>query len=241
MSDSKTVDTWAERCVEWFDDSGSEGGDKKSFNKFLAEHPDCPIGKTTLAKHFKRIRERRDKPRRGRPTSLSHEEEKTVIQRIRELEGSMTHVTNFMIQRELAHVAATSSLSAVGTSDEVSSLMKIVSVTNSSYLKRFKHRHSLKNHSKSRPVEFVRAVKTQPEISLEFFRLVCHLHAVIQIHSEIASGVRVEGWVLQDRQAVREGLGHSEPGTDLLEFNEETGQIIVKPLNQPLKFVPSER
>lgn len=65
---------------------------------------------------------------------------------------------------------------------------RVVRMGGEDWLHSFKRRHSIKTYEKKRPIEIERAIKSQPEISLNYWRLLYHVHALCQIHRRIASG-----------------------------------------------------
>ena len=92
-------------------------------------------------------------------------------------------------------------------------------------------------------------VLAQPEIMLEWYRALAHAHAVCQITAAVNASVAVPGWVCtssnrlaeRDQSEIHGQLrGTNNWGADLFELDGE-GEIVVKPLNCRLQFVPSKR
>jgi hypothetical protein len=224
----KTIDNWVDRYF-----------DSKAVNRcatvkqFLEVHPECPV---TVATFYRRIKKNKDGVAwvgSGRNPALTKTEEMTVLSRISDLQNLYNIVTTSMLITELIAVAVKR---RPGEVCDTKAKKRIVSVTDEHYVRRFKDRHQLKTYYKSRPVELVRALKTQPELTLNYYRLLLHHHAIIQIHRALTEFV-VSGWVLQGGQATREdGSGNQPiPGETLLEIRD--GEIFVVPLDAPLEFV----
>jgi hypothetical protein len=128
---------------------------------------------------------------------------------------------------------------------EEEALLRFIRVGGEKWTRAFLKRHSELTVSQTkRPIEMARAAKTQPEIVLQHYRNVAFTVALCQIQRKIASGVRVEGWILPATEGLvtrAEGKGR-DPGSDVLEVREienEEGEskriIFVKPLNEPLE------
>jgi hypothetical protein len=71
---------------------------------------------------------------------------------------------------------------------------------------------------KKKPMEIQRAMKAQPEITTDYFRLLLHTHALCHIHRVIASGESINGWTINDGMVCRIDLngvlGDHEPRED---------------------------
>ena len=87
----------------------------------------------------------------------------------------------------------------------------------------FRKRHpEFKTHSTGRPVEVERAMKTQPEITVQYLRLLLHAFALRQIHEHVAKQTepgRACAW------EIREGLVERKDGSG---NNAEDGVVSVK-------------
>jgi len=71
---------------------------------------------------------------------------------------------------------------------------------------------------KKRPIEIERARKSQPEVTLNYFRLILHVQALCQIHRRIASGMRVENWIMEDGLVTRTDDRGNDPLQERLEY-----------------------
>jgi predicted kinase len=102
----------------------------------------------------------------------------------------------------------------------------------------------VKNFDTTRPLEAQRAAKVQPEIAVDFFRYTLYAHALAQISAAVGAGLVVAGWTKHPRGGVACRVaadgGDSEWRDDVLELRAD-GAYWVKPLNQPLEFVPAAR
>jgi hypothetical protein len=181
---------------------------------------------------------------RGRPTTLTPEEEEMVIQGSRDFEAIYGIITRFTLKTEARQVALRRRDEAERLSDEVwecEALLRFVRVGGEKWLKGFLKRHPEITISQTkRPIEMARAAKTQPEIVLQHFRNVAHTQALCQIQRKLANGVRVEGWILSESEGLvtREGGLGRDPGTDVLEVREvKEGvfKLFVKPLGEELQ------
>jgi hypothetical protein len=181
---------------------------------------------------------------RGRPTTLTPEEEAIVIENCRDFENTYGIITRFVVRTEARQMALRKRDEAERNSDLVwvnEALLRFMRVGGEKWMKGFLNRHAeiTISHTK-RPIEKARASKTQPEIVIQHYRNVAHTTALCQIQRKIGEGVRVEGWVLPSSEGLvtREGGKGREPGHDILEVREgEDGEkvIFVKPLNAPLE------
>jgi hypothetical protein len=97
----------------------------------------------------------------------------------------------------------------------------------------------LRTIQKYRPLELERAIKNQPEFTLDFWRLLMHTYALMHIHRVLASGMRVEGWCFNKHNYVtREDGSGNGLGIDVLSLRkvDELTVYWVIPLDQPLIF-----
>jgi len=82
--------------------------------------------------------------------------------------------------------------------------------------------------------------KEESRLKLLVLRLLCHAHALIQIHKAIATGTTVVGWILQGGLVTRaDGTGR-ECGDDVLDvkkIDRNTEVLWVKSLDKQLEFV----
>ena len=78
-----------------------------------------------------------------------------------------------------------------------------------SFIKRWK----VTSISGNRQIETIRMQKSQPEITAEYFCMLHHLLALMQIQRALASGHKVEGWMLRKEGGVKRD-GASEFGED---------------------------
>jgi hypothetical protein len=151
------------------------------------------------------------------------------------VEEQVSHLTNSIIVREALDVARICQLGE--TEDDV--VARLLRCGGDDWLQNFKARHNFKLHSKRRPVELERAIKNQPEETVQWLRLVLHAMAVIQIHRAMKAGVRVEGWCWEPdgTKVTREGGQGSEPKGDLVGV-EKVNNVDVfwhKVLNKPIE------
>jgi hypothetical protein len=184
----------------------------------------------------------------GRPTTLNSEEEANVIERCRQFEEEYGIITRFILKTEARQVALGKRDEAERNSSEVweqEALLRFLRVGGDKWLRGFLKRHPEMTVSQTkRPIEKARAAKTQPEIVLHHYRNVAFTIALCQIQRKIASGVRVEGWILPAAEGLvtrENGMGR-DPGMDILEVRVIVGQdgedkevIWVKPLAEPLE------
>src|SRR4051812_2410929 len=121
---------------------------------------------------------------------------------------------------------------------EENAISRINHVGGKHWLKKFKKRNELKTYEKKSPIEIERTRKAQLEITLNYFRLIIHVQALClcHIHRRIASGVLVEGWILENGLVTRSNVTGNEPGDDVLEVRVENKEkiIFVIPLNERL-------
>jgi len=82
-------------------------------------------------------------------------------------------------------------------------------------------RNNIKTYEKKRPIEIESARKSQPEVTLNYLRLILHVQALCQIHRRIASGMRVENWIMEDGLVTRTDDRGNDPGEDVLEVKIE--------------------
>ena len=116
----------------------------------------------------------------------------------------------------------------------------------SSWWKNIKKELSLKLIYGGHPIEVIRARKSQPEITAEFFRLLTHTQGLCHIQRALASGLNVEGWCLHDGLVSRVVDGKMiedhdvDPLSPILEVRD--GKYWVIPLDKEIEFVhPSLR
>jgi hypothetical protein len=205
------------------------------------------VGRTALYSAVKREKTKLEPGQdvtvvRGRPPTLTPEEETIVIENCRHFEEIYGIITRFVVKTEARQMALRKRDDAERNSDAVwehEALLRFIRVGGEAWMKSFLKRHPQVSVSrKKRPMEKARACKTQPEIALQHYRNIAHTYALCQIQKRLASGLRVEGWILSDGLVTREGGKGREPGHDILEVREnEEGENVffVKPLGEPLQ------
>jgi len=164
----------------------------------------------------------------GRPRTLSDAEEQEVLKRCLKLKEKFSHLTPAMVIREAVGFVLegvnriTSRTSKVKIAEIVDEAKKrLLGVGGKDWYYSFIKRMKLKPHTRTRPVETIRLKKNQPEITAEYFRMLHHLLALMQIQRTIAGGMKVQGWILRSSGGVRRDgespFGEDGWGDDLLE------------------------
>jgi len=157
-----------------------------SFNK-ATELRNPKFSRMALYRCHKKLQENPDAviKQKGRPRTLSEVEEKEIVDRLHSAQKSLSHITNDLIVRESVSVGA---IKRPDEDNIDAAVSRVVRMGGEDWLHSFKRRHSIKTYEKKRPIEIERAIKSQPEISLNYWRLLYHVHALCQIHRRIASG-----------------------------------------------------
>jgi hypothetical protein len=220
-------------------------GEAKSALGWFNEHkpgPGAPKWRfvyKTFQRQVKRLQKglRKTPPKAGRKFTFTSPERKAAGEAFRELKSSYTHVNNDMLSREAMDIARTPRYEG---EDQKKIIKRVLFAGGRRHLAGLRKSEGIGVRSFKRPLELERAVKNQPEIALDWFRILLHLHAVCQIQRALACGTEVPGWVLRNGVAWREGMnGDHEPGAEsLLHVNEDTKEIFVVPLKEKLVFVP---
>lgn len=211
--------------------------------KFLAYYQVyLPSGVTlphsTFCNHVKERKKGRDKtclPRTGGPLTLGERGEDLLLERLRQVEKEVSHLTSAIIIREALDFARIHQ-PGESTEDVISRLRRC---GGDDWLSGFKKRHKLKIKARRRAVEIERAIKNQPEETVLWLRLLLHSFAVLQIHRAMAAGVTVEGWTwnTDKTKVTRENNQGSEPKNDLVECKSVEGVDVFwhKVLNKALE------
>jgi hypothetical protein len=220
---------------------------KGNATKFLKSYQaTLPQGTTlppsTFANHVKNRRNpsyaKSSLPSLGGPLALGKAGEDLLVSRLQQIQAEVSHLTNAIIVREALDIARTPQ---PGESKEVVA-SRVARCGGDDWLTGFKNRNNIKIKSKRRPVELERAVKNQPEETVQWLRLLLYGEAVLQIHRAMAGGMRVEGWCWTDDglKVTRENGEGSEPKNDLIEKRTtEDGvdyfwhKVLDKPLEPP--------
>ena len=118
----------------------------------------------------------------GRPTTLSAQEESTLAEHIKATALAGHLVTNNAIIIWALQILAESPRFLAFSSEEQQNCVSRMGGKN--WLRAFKKRHGIKLKNSSKPLEIVRAQKTQPENMVDFFRNLLNSHAMAHIHGE---------------------------------------------------------
>jgi hypothetical protein len=123
----------------------------------------------------------------------------------------ITHVTNTILRREAFDIARKR---RPGEEDDTAAFARLQHIGGDDWLTNIKKRFPcLRTIQKYRPSELERAIKNQPEFTLNFWRLLMHTYALMHIHRVLASGMRVEGWCFNKHNYVtREDGSGNGPG-----------------------------
>jgi len=200
--------------------------------------------KSTLYDWMKRLkamsaaqRLRSVQPKAGRPYSMPRELDISLKNRIQSLVDRGDVVTRSQVRLESLYVAL---VPLPGESDETI-LSRFRRVAGKDYIRTFLQFYGFKTIKTGRPVEVERAMKYQPELILQWFRLLMHAHAVCQIQRALVDDPSLDiGWVMPaDSTVVRCATQTADPGPDVLAVRD--GVYWVVPLNKPLEYVASNR
>jgi len=118
----------------------------------------------------------------GRPTTLSEEEERDLVNIIREATADGFLVTHNCLVIWGFQILTQSPRFPI--MDETSKEEAVQHIGGKKWLRSFKARHDIQIHSNERSLEAVRAQKTQPENTVDFFRNLLRAHALSHIHRE---------------------------------------------------------
>ncbi len=221
---------------------GMESGEYKTVADYLKKRPSAVIHDSVIYKH---VAKRQADPTYkvadlGRPRELTDEEELEVITNLKAIGKEFHTLNNDIILREAIEVARKQR----SNEDMEKTIKRLNHMGGDDWLRSFKKRHGISYKSISRPMEIERAIKNQPEITLDHWRNLMHAHAIIQIHEALASGFNVEEWEIgSDNLATRKNGGGNEPGEDVLEVRveEDMEWIYVIPLNKRLVYIDPSR
>jgi hypothetical protein len=214
----------------------------------IAGTADALPGRTSLYRALEKVERGEDLQPRGRSGLLTDAEMSELLKRLEEFEVKYCVMTNSVICQEAADIFLRryGDLADVGDASPVwteiqKGLRTIFEHNNFVYRTREKH---LTIQKSSRGMEFFRARKYQPELVVDWFRLVLHSFALRMIQVAIASGNIVKGWVIKNGCVTREMSNEgtytgSQPGPDVLEWRD--GCFWVKPLDTKLVGPPASR
>jgi hypothetical protein len=133
-----TVDFWVgllSACLS--------SGECSSIRDFLKKHPACPVSRSSLHEGLQRRRSGSPRKPQGRPPALDIEIEARVVEAVKVLQTKYTHVSNQMIIRELAALAATP---RPDEPDGTIAVSRVIKVVNPGYVRGFKQRNNLSGH-----------------------------------------------------------------------------------------------
>ena len=179
----------------------------------------------------------------GRPQTFSKKVEDETTAILHWLEETHGDLTDRIISY-VATVVATGKLSDEERDDpalhEANREARLSNI-GEKWLRNFKERNHFRTVTASRCLEQARERKLQPEVWLQWLRLVMHTYALYMIHREIVQGSLVAGWCIPPNGTVRrDGVdGDASPGDDVLEV--VNGELWVKPLGKKLVAPPPER
>ncbi len=152
---------------------------KGNATKFLKSYQaTLPQGTTlppsTFANHVKNRRNpsyaKSSLPSLGGPLALGKAGEDLLVSRLQQIQAEVSHLTNAIIVREALDIARTPQ---PGESKEVVA-SRVARCGGDDWLTGFKNRNNIKIKSKRRPVELERAVKNQPEETVQWLRLLLY-------------------------------------------------------------------
>jgi hypothetical protein len=180
---------------------------------------------------------------RGRPQTLSEEQEELIIAACRQFEMEFESITMHVLSNEARFMALMRRDDEELNNDATwaqRACLRFMRVGGKKWVRGFMNRHPEISVSKQRrPVERERAAKTQPEVSLQHFRNVLHGTALCQIQRAITNGIVVPGWALCPAEGLvtRVEGGGRDPGDDVVEVRiiNEKPVIFLKPLGVPLE------
>ena len=118
----------------------------------------------------------------GRPTTLTSEEEATLAEHIKATALAGHLVTNNAIVIWALQVLAESPRFLSLTLEQ--QRIAVTKMGGKKWLRAFKTRHGIKLKNHAKPLETVRAKKSQPENVVDFFRNLLKCHALSHIHAE---------------------------------------------------------
>lgn len=118
----------------------------------------------------------------GRPTTLTSQEESTLAEHIKATALAGHLVTNNAIVIWGLQVLAESSRFLSLPLEQQQNC--VTRMGGRHWLRAFKKRHDIKLKNNAKPLELVRAQKTQPENTVDFFRNLLNSHAMAHIHGE---------------------------------------------------------
>ena len=118
----------------------------------------------------------------GRPTTLSDQEESTLAEHIKATALAGHLVTNNAIVIWALQILAESQRFLSFSFEEQQNC--VTRMGGKDWLRAFKKRHDIKLKNNVKPLELVRAQKTQPENMVDLFRNLLNSHAMAHIHGE---------------------------------------------------------
>lgn len=178
-----------------------------SANKYHAtyameRHPTLPfISKAAFHVWVSKVRAKKESIEQlyrcpGRPRALLPEKELEIVDRCLWLRNKYNILTKEMILGEAYDVAILPSFPGESLQARKT---RFHNVGGPYWIRHFRERHHLTVWRTKRPLEIERALKSQPEIILEYFRMYAYVSALLQIHRFLAADPshRVEGWLLR--------------------------------------------
>jgi hypothetical protein len=179
----------------------------------------------------------------GRPTVLSVAQEKEVLEACGEFEHEFGILTKTVVAEEARHIA----MKPLGeeVNDDIlwgeRAAARFNRVGGRRWISGFIRRHPDVTISKTkRPIEKQRAAKTQPEISVQHYRILAHAIALCQVQRAIAAGRNVAGWELSEEEGIvtRVNGGGRDPGYDVLRVIELPLELKAKIPKTYLEVIP---